>query len=595
MPAELRDGFEKALEESGLASPVPPGHAPSLLSITNGSSSLRIGDVELAKLGPAAAPELVPDIVFHDTPAHLAVLRSMMRDLAVGNRALLAIGTQGTGKNKLADRLLQLLGREREYIQLHRDTTVQALTLAPTLEGGRVVWRDSPLVKAVTAGRVLVVDEADKAPVEVVCILKGLVEDGHMHLSDGRVIRDARSAASQGGFGDGAADTIAMHPDFRMIVLANRPGYPFLGNDFFAEVGDVFCCHVVENLDPESEVALLRAYVGDALEPAVVSALTSAFAEIRGLVDEGLITYPYSTRELVNVARHLAQFGRDSPEQGLDNVFAFDAFDADAKTAVTEVFHRHGIPLYARDPLGPVVRLAAFRDLDVETHRWVVGEAARGDRGAGPGLAVTALSAKVSSADYLWNDVKTLNVADTLVPGRVTAFTEQLAAWSLSLDGGETVETGVLCAPPSPGALEAGEAGGSEAGEAGEAGEATLHLLTGRPRLLYTLDGPDFLQGEVVNVSFLPSHIEIGMEAVGDAAGTVVFHALGAGVLFTYVPSVHASRQIQLPEFFTGARMRVCVSMCVRLALFWRKRLPHTAHGNGLSPEWTRMWRCSEK
>ena len=30
------------------------------------------------------------------------------------------------GKNKLVDRLLGLLNMEREYIQLHRDTSVQA-------------------------------------------------------------------------------------------------------------------------------------------------------------------------------------------------------------------------------------------------------------------------------------------------------------------------------------------------------------------------------------------------------------------------------------------------------------------------------------
>ena len=29
-----------------------------------------------------------------------------------------------------------------------------------------------------------------------------------------------------------------MHPNFRMIVLANRPGFPFLGNDFFAALGE---------------------------------------------------------------------------------------------------------------------------------------------------------------------------------------------------------------------------------------------------------------------------------------------------------------------------------------------------------------------
>ena len=30
---------------------------------------------------------------------------------------------------------------------------------------------------------------------------------------------------------------IVSHPDFRMVVLANRPGFPFLGNDFFGAMG----------------------------------------------------------------------------------------------------------------------------------------------------------------------------------------------------------------------------------------------------------------------------------------------------------------------------------------------------------------------
>ena len=32
--------------------------------------------------------------------------------------------------------------------------------------------------------------------------------------------------------------SIPIHPDFRMIFLANRPGFPFLGNDFFAAMGE---------------------------------------------------------------------------------------------------------------------------------------------------------------------------------------------------------------------------------------------------------------------------------------------------------------------------------------------------------------------
>ena len=30
---------------------------------------------------------------------------------------------------------------------------------------------------------------------------------------------------------------IPLHPNFKMFVLANRPGFPFLGNDFYSILG----------------------------------------------------------------------------------------------------------------------------------------------------------------------------------------------------------------------------------------------------------------------------------------------------------------------------------------------------------------------
>lgn len=46
-------------------------------------------------------------------------LELMLQDFVLGEHLLL-VGNQGVGKNKLADRFLQLLNRPREYIQLHR-------------------------------------------------------------------------------------------------------------------------------------------------------------------------------------------------------------------------------------------------------------------------------------------------------------------------------------------------------------------------------------------------------------------------------------------------------------------------------------------
>lgn len=60
------------------------------------------------------------------------------------------------------DKLLNLLDAEREYVQLHRDTTIQSLTLLPCLEDGQIRYKDSPMVRAARDGLVLLVDEADK-------------------------------------------------------------------------------------------------------------------------------------------------------------------------------------------------------------------------------------------------------------------------------------------------------------------------------------------------------------------------------------------------------------------------------------------------
>lgn len=145
-----------------------------------------------------------------------------------------------------------------------------------------------------------------------------------MILSDGRRIvsrSDPRASRPNPGI-------IPMHPDFRMIVLANRPGFPFLGNDFFGAlgnhhisycdlsllffnpnivsvfIGDLFSCHAVDNPSRMSEIQLLQSY-GPDVDIGVINKLVSAFGTLRTMADEGLLTYPYSTRELVNIVKHL--------------------------------------------------------------------------------------------------------------------------------------------------------------------------------------------------------------------------------------------------------------------------------------------------
>jgi midasin (ATPase involved in ribosome maturation) len=63
---------------------------------------------------------------------------------------------------------------------------VQSLSQQPNIAQGRLTYEDSPLVRAAFEGSAMVIDEADKAPTHVTCVLKTLVEDGEMLLADGR-------------------------------------------------------------------------------------------------------------------------------------------------------------------------------------------------------------------------------------------------------------------------------------------------------------------------------------------------------------------------------------------------------------------------
>ena len=84
-----------------------------------------------------------------------------------------------------------------------------------SLESGVINYTDSPLLRAVMFGRVIIIDEADKAPEHVVAIFRSLAGHGELSLSDGRRVRRERER-------DG---DIVVHPNFRLILLANRPGY----------------------------------------------------------------------------------------------------------------------------------------------------------------------------------------------------------------------------------------------------------------------------------------------------------------------------------------------------------------------------------
>ena len=336
IPSHTQRDFKELLEKAKLPSnsiSLPKKHS-SIQSKFNIHTANNTTDNDTA--------HLVPDVVFYQNKAQSIVIDELSSELSLGQHVLL-IGNQGVGKNKLCDHLLQRLNLPRQYIQLHRDVTVQSITAQNTLKDGGLEIEDSCLIEAVRKGQVLVVDEADKAPREVVCVLKGLI-DGEMVLPDGRKIVSTHSATWQNKHAYEEDKLIPIHENFRMIVLANRPNWPFQGNDFYGECGELFSCHAVTNPDKESQLAILRQYAPNISEK-VLKNIVYAFDELRDYAEHGMIAYPYSTRECVSVAKHLSKFPNDSISTALSNVLAFDSYDEQAKQYITDTFKKYQLPL----------------------------------------------------------------------------------------------------------------------------------------------------------------------------------------------------------------------------------------------------------
>ncbi|CAG7731784.1 unnamed protein product [Allacma fusca] len=327
LPHLNREELESVLKKYGIKQ--EKFEDPKSASVKAEGGIVRIGNTSAPIWPDSEFKSKVPHVLFYDIQQHILALEQLLRDYILGDHLLL-VGNQGVGKNKLVDQLLYLLNRPREYIQLHRDTTVQALTVQQKVVDGVVSFEDSPLVRAAREGHVIVIDEADKAPTHVTCILKTLAESGEMVLSDGRRIVPQ-------GYVSGANTEenklIKLHPEFRMFVLANRPGFPFLGNDFYSVLGDLFSVHAIDNPSYESEFDLLKRYA-PSIDEDYLRRIAKAFGDLRKLADEGTISYPYSTREAVNIVKHIQKYPDDTLAEAVDNVFDFDVYNSELRQTV---------------------------------------------------------------------------------------------------------------------------------------------------------------------------------------------------------------------------------------------------------------------
>lgn len=100
--------------------------------------------------------------------------------------------------------------------------------------------------------------------------------------------------------------------------------------------------HAIDNPSFESEMELLKQY-GPEIDTSYLERIAKAFGDLRKMADDGTINYPYSTREAVNIIKHLRTFPNDSLSEAIDNVFDFDVYNAELRQTVKDTLKKYNL------------------------------------------------------------------------------------------------------------------------------------------------------------------------------------------------------------------------------------------------------------
>uniref|UniRef100_H2YJD5 VWFA domain-containing protein n=1 Tax=Ciona savignyi TaxID=51511 RepID=H2YJD5_CIOSA len=313
---------------------------------------------------------------FVATSYHQRLLADLM--LSHGAMDMCIIGGKGCGKSSVLREFARLLSYRTEPVLMYQDMTARDLLQQRyTLPNGDTVWKISPLIEAALEGGMAVLDGLNRVNPAVYRIhpsfrMIGLAEPPttgssaqqwlnpelltlflyhHMEPlsvnNELEVIQKLHLAVMKdmlqdynlgehilivGNQGVGKNKIVD-----RFLHLLNKP----------REYLQLHSCHAVDNPSVASELDMLRQYGANVPESSLKK-LVAAFGELRDLADRGLISYPYSTREVVNIVKHLEKFPKEGLANVVRNVFDFDAYSKETKEQLSSVMHKHGIPIGAK-------------------------------------------------------------------------------------------------------------------------------------------------------------------------------------------------------------------------------------------------------
>ncbi|CAB4169856.1 COG0714 MoxR-like ATPases [uncultured Caudovirales phage] len=218
------------------------------------------------------------------------------------NEKVLITGPTGSGKSSLIEHACALTKRPMIRVNMSGDVESSVLFGQLVVEGGATVWKDGPVTEAVRLGGVVLLDEWDVTPPEILFSMQWLFEkNGKLFLKEMP--------------GDSTTKFVVPHQDFRLVCAGNTVGqgdetgrYSGTNVQNNASIDRFQTTIVLDYLEPAHEIKIVNDNCAG-LKPGLAEKMVSFANLVRTACKQNNINLTMSPRTLINWGEKTVVFG----------------------------------------------------------------------------------------------------------------------------------------------------------------------------------------------------------------------------------------------------------------------------------------------
>ena len=269
------------------AAPVPAVNNPSQMPVAAKTSTLNV--LDNVKIIPEKMSNYVPFGHFKDVKG---IIKSKIFF------PVFVTGLSGNGKTLMVEQVCAQLKRELFRVNITIETDEDDLMGGHTLQGGDIMFREGPVIKAMRKGAVLLLDEVDLGSNKLMCLQSVLEGKGYLIKKTGEWVTPA--------------------PGFTILATANTKGQgsddgKFIGTQIMNEAMlERFAITMQQEYPPvktEKSILSKEMELTGAVDEDFVEKLVDWADIIRKSYYEGAIDDVVTTRRLVHIVNAFRMFG----------------------------------------------------------------------------------------------------------------------------------------------------------------------------------------------------------------------------------------------------------------------------------------------